>query len=129
MDRETIKSIVLNYLDLFNKSDFESMTEILDPDISFENLTEKNSIVKTKGIKEFLEICRSSAQIFESKQKTMITIAVENNTATAEIFFDGILAQDISKDILKGDKIRIEGYTEFEISENGLISSIKDFSR
>jgi hypothetical protein len=129
MDRETIKTIVLKYLELFNKSDFESMAEILEPDISFENLTEKNSIVKTKGIKEFLEICRSSARIFESKQKTMITIAVENNTATAEIFFDGILAQDISKDILKGDKIRIEGYTEFEISENGLISSIKDFSR
>lgn len=129
MDRETIKTIVLKYLELFNKSDFESMTQILEPDISFENLTQDTSIVKTSGIKEFLEICRSSARIFESKQKSMITIAVENNTATAEIFFDGILAEDISKDILKGDEIRIEGYSEFEISENGLISSIKDFSR
>ncbi|MCB9481810.1 MAG: nuclear transport factor 2 family protein [Desulfobacteraceae bacterium] len=129
MDRETIKTIVLKYLELFNKSDFESMTQILEPDISFENLTQDTSIVKTNGIKEFLEICRSSARIFESKQKSMITIAVENNTATAEIFFDGILAEDISKDILKGDEIRIEGYSEFEISENGLISSIKDFSR
>lgn len=129
MDREKIKTIVLKYLELFNKSDFESMTEILEPDISFENLTQDTSIVKTSGIKEFLEICRSSARIFESKQKSMITIAVENNTATAEIFFDGILAEDISKDILKGDEIRIEGYSEFEISENGLISSIKDFSR
>ncbi|MDY0132089.1 MAG: nuclear transport factor 2 family protein [Desulforegulaceae bacterium] len=129
MDREKIKSIVLNYINCFNNSDFESMAKILEPEVLFENLTEETSIVKTKGIKEFIEICNSSSSIFELKKKTMITIAVEKNTATAEIFFDGILSANLSDEILKGDKIRIEGYSEFEISENGLISSIKDFSR
>jgi hypothetical protein len=129
MDREKIKSIILNYLECFNNSDFESMSKILEPDIIFENLTEETSIVKTKGIEEFIEICKSSAKIFENKKKTMITIAVEGNTATAEIFFDGVLAKDLSDQVLKGDKIRIEGYSEFEISQNCLISSIKDYSR
>jgi hypothetical protein len=105
------------------------MSKVLSPGVTFENLTQEASIVKTEGIEEFIEICRSSASMFESKNKTMITIAVEDNTATAEIFFDGVLAADLSEEVLKGDEIRIEGYTEFEISENGLISSIKDYSR
>jgi|GEM_PF-4966598 archaellin len=128
MNKEEIKKKVLKYLNSFSNSDTQALYSLLDRDVVFKNIVNNETATETKGIENFINIFKESDSLFESKKKTMITIAVEENLAAVEIFFDGILASDLSESAKKGDSVRIEEFTEFEFSDKGFITSVTDYS-
>lgn len=129
MDRIKAREIVLKYIESYNNSDTDSMCEIMHKDLVFKNIVNNETIVETHGVDDFTELVKNSFAMFSEKEKKMITIAVEDNIASVEIFLDAVLAKDIEDQAFKGDNIRIEGYTEFEFTDNSLIKAITDYSR
>lgn len=129
MDKLEIRDKIEKYLMYYNSFDCDSMLELLEEDIVFKNIVSDEINIETNGKNQFKDLFLRASSIFSSQTQTMITIAVEENTASVEIFFDGTIKNDTDSGLLKGDEVRIEGYTEFEFSDSGLIKTITDYSR
>jgi hypothetical protein len=101
--------------------------ELLAPDIQFENISGGEINAKTSDKGEFEALGRQSARLFASRKQTVKTIKIEGDSAFAEIEFEGILAQDLPNGLKAGEKLALQGTTEF-VFTNGVISSIIDRS-
>ena len=129
MDKLEIRDKIEKYLMYYNSFDCDSILELLEEDIVFKNIVSDGINIETNGKNQFKNLFLKASSIFSSQTQTMITIAVEENTASVEIFFDGTIKNDTDTGLFKGDEVRIEGYTEFEFSDSGLIKTITDYSR
>ena len=129
MDKLEIRDKIEKYLMYYNSFDCDSILELLEEDIVFKNIVSDEINIETNGKNQFKNLFLKASSIFSSQTQTMITIAVEENTASVEIFFDGTIKNDTDTGLFKGDEVRIEGYTEFEFSDSGLIKTITDYSR
>lgn len=129
MDKLEIRDKIEKYLMYYNSFDCDSILELLEEDIVFKNIVSDEINIETNGKNQFKDLFLRASSIFSSQTQTMITIAVEENTASVEIFFDGTIKNDTDTGLFKGDEVRIEGYTEFEFSNSGLIKTITDYSR
>lgn len=129
MDKLEIRDKIEKYLMYYNSFDCDSILELLEEDIVFKNIVSDEINIETNGKNQFKDLFLRASSIFSSQTQTMITIAVEENTASVEIFFDGTIKNDTDTGLFKGDEVRIEGYTEFEFSDSGLIKTITDYSR
>ncbi len=128
-DKKFIREKITSYIDSYNNSDLSEMEKFLDDDIIYKNIVDDDVNITTKGKNAFLELNKKSFSLFTEKEKEIITIFIEKKKIIAEIFFHGVLAKDLNKDVLKGDKVRIETNTEFTFSDkSGLIIEITDYS-
>jgi len=122
-----MKDAISRYIDAYNAFDIDSMLEVLDPDIRFENISAGEVNAKTSGKAEFENLARQSARIFAHRKQTIRAITIEGEKAFAEIEFEGVLAQDLPNGLRTGEKIALRGTSEF-VFKNGLISLIIDRS-
>ncbi len=122
-----MKGAIHRYIDAYNAFDIDSMLEVLDPDIRFENISAGKVNAKTSGKAEFEYLARQSALIFAHRKQKIRAITVEGEKAFAEIEFEGVLAKDLPNGLKAGEKIALRGTSEF-VFKNGLISLIIDRS-
>jgi len=127
MKPEEMKQAIHHYVDAYNRFDMDGMIGLLAPDIRFENVSGGTVNAKIHGKTEFEILARESAQLFASRKQTIKTIQILGNRAFAEIDFEGVLVQDFPNGLKAGEKIVLQGTTEF-LFTNGLISSIVDKS-
>jgi hypothetical protein len=127
MKQEEIKEFIYRYIDAYNSFDIDAMMERLAPDIQFENVSRGEVNAKTSGKAEFEVLARQSARLFSHRKQMVKTIRIERDNAFVEIEFEGILAQDMPNGLKAGQRLTLQGTSEF-VFKNGFISSIVDRS-
>lgn len=127
MKQEEIKEFIYRYIDAYNSFDIDAMMERLAPDIQFENVSRGEVNAKTSGKAEFEVLARQSARLFSHRKQMVKTIRIERDNAFVEIEFEGILAQDMPNGLKAGQRLALQGTSEF-VFKNGFISSIVDRS-
>jgi hypothetical protein len=121
------QDVIRRYIDAYNTFDIYLMLAFLHPDIRFKNLSNGEMNAQTLGKSEFESLARQSATLFKTRTHTVKSLEIIGDKATVEIDFTAVLAKALSNDLRAGDKLAIQGKTEFIFKDN-LIWSIVDES-
>jgi hypothetical protein len=123
---EKLKSIE-QYIDAYNAFDIDRMISLLHSEIEFKNISNNEVNCHTKGISEFRTIAEKSKTLFKFRKQILENFDIHNERVIAKIFFEGILAKDLSNEIKSEERISFDGRSEF-LFKNGKIYQITDIS-
>jgi ketosteroid isomerase-like protein len=115
------------YVAAYNSFDLSGMLALLHPEIVFENVAGGEVTAVAHGIEEFRQLAERSAQLFASRRQTIRDYRSDEDGATIEIDYEGVLAEELSPELRSGDTLRLSGRSTFEFRD-GRIARIVDES-
>ncbi len=127
MTADEMRRLIERYLDAYNRFDIAGMLATMSPDVHFENVANGVVTASTEGQAELGALAEQSAGWFASRHQKLVDFLANGDTASAEIAFSAVLAQDLPNGPKQGDKLELEGRTEFRV-QDGQICSIRDIS-
>lgn len=127
MDETTIKQIIEEYFDAYNKFDTERMVSLLTEDVSFKNISKGEVILEINGKKSYKHQADSAVTLFEKREMAINELIFNEDNVDVRLKFNGILGLDVPEDHKKGDKIEMDGRTILQFRD-GKISSIEDIN-
>jgi SnoaL-like domain len=122
------REIIGRYIKAYNSFDIDSMLALLHPDVRFKNLSNGEINAQAIGKSEFESLARQSATLFKKRTQTIKSLEITGDKATVEVDFIAILAKALSDNLQAGDKLIVQGKSEFIFKDN-LILSIVDESQ
>ena len=125
--KEQQKRVIENYIKSYNDFDINGMTKDLTDNVVFENVSNGNVDLRTKGIKDFTEQAESAKQYFKQRKQTIESWKFNDSKVIIKIDYKAVLAIDLHNGLKTGDTLELKGESEFEF-ENGKIKSITDKS-
>ena len=125
--KETQKTAIDNYIQSYNTFDIEGMIKELHENIVFENKTNGEVTLTTKGIKEFKKQAEAAKEYFKNRQQVVTSYKFSDNNVTVEIDYKAVLAIDLPNGMKAGDTLKLKGQSVFVFKDEKIIS-IKDKS-
>ncbi len=125
--KEQQKQAIENYIHAYNAFDISGMVKDLHPNVVFENITNDEVDLTTKGIEEFKIQAEKAKQYFTERKQIIESWNFEDNQVTIDIDYEGVLAIDLPGGAMAGDTLALKGKSEFFFSDDKIIG-IKDFS-
>ena len=119
--------IVEKFITAYNSFDIDSMLKWLHPEVKFKNISGGEINAMTSGKEEFELLARQSSYLFKDRQQKIISVTETANKINVEIHYHAVLAVDLPNHLKAGDKISLNGNSEY-IFKDGLIYSIIDES-
>lgn len=124
---ELQKQIVENYIRAYNSFDIDGMTQNLDENIVFENISNGKVDLRTEGLKAFKKQAESAKQYFNQRKQTIESWEFKDSVVIININYKAILAIDLPNGLKSGDALTLNGKSEFEFVD-GKIKRISDKS-
>lgn len=124
---EKLKNIVGQYINSYNNFNVEGMLLHLDENVVFQNISNEEITLETKGVAAFKNQAESAINYFSERKQTITAITLKENTVFAEIDYKGILAIDLPNGLKVGEELALKGTSEFTF-ENDKIVGIVDRS-
>jgi ketosteroid isomerase-like protein len=127
MTDEEQKTAVRAYIAAYNRFDIDGMTALVHPDIVFKHFSGTEVDAETSGVEEFRELALKTKAMFSSRRQQATNLRVTDESAIADIAFQGVLAVDLPNGKQAGEVLRVEGRSEFEFKDDKIVR-ITDFS-
>ena len=127
MNLDSKKLLIDRYLAAYNNFDIEGMLETLSEDVRFENVQSGEINASANGKGEFKALAIQAKSLFSEREQTIKNVKNGSRNTIVNISYFGIFAADMPNGMKAGDKINLEGISEFTFSNNR-ISSIRDIS-
>jgi ketosteroid isomerase-like protein len=127
MTNEEQKKIIQNYITAYNSFDIDGMVALAHPKVVFKNIAGGKVTAEASGADQYRELAIQSKALFSSRQQEATNLKFTENIVTADIAYEGILAVDLPNVMNAGEKLRLNGRSEFEFKD-GKIYRIDDFS-
>lgn len=127
MTNEEQEAAVRAYIAAYNSFDIDGMTTLLHPDIVFRHFAGSEVETETNGVEEFRELALKAKAMFSSRHQHATNFRVTDESAIADIAFEGVLAVDLPNGKKAGEVLRVEGRSEFEFEDDKIVT-ITDFS-
>jgi len=121
------EEVIRQYIQAYNDFDVDSMLAMLHSDIMFQNISNGEITVQTSGKSEFETLARQTVSLFKARSQSVRSLRIQGERAVAEINFLAVFARDIPGGPRAGEKLELEGTSEF-LFKDGLIRSIIDRS-
>lgn len=121
------KDIIEQYIYAYNAFDVEGMCEHLDADIVFENISNGDINLTTRGIEEFREQVEAATTYFTEREQRITAWDIQDQQVLVEIAYAGILAIELPNGLTAGDTLNLTGQSIFEF-QDGKIIHIQDIS-
>ncbi|MFA0962924.1 nuclear transport factor 2 family protein [Roseivirga sp. BDSF3-8] len=125
--KEQYRKMVESYVRAYNNFDIEGMTQNLDEDMVFENISNGKVDLRTEGLEEFRQQAESAKQYFKQREQIIESWDFSGSTVRIAIQYKALLAIDLPNGLKSGDTLEIEGESEFEFVD-GKIKKITDKS-
>ncbi len=119
---------IFRYLDAYNKMDVESMIADFDDVIVFLNVMNGEKTMELQGIEAFKKQAIESLSYFSLREQAIESMTHTNNSTEIVINYRAIAAMDFPNGLKKGGKIKLQGKSIFEFSEDGKIISLTDIA-
>jgi ABC-type proline/glycine betaine transport system ATPase subunit len=119
------KEIINKFIAAHNSFDIDSMVSLLHPEVQFKNISNEEVDVQTEGKEEFEKLARQSATLFREREQKVISCSEADNKVNVEIQYRAILAVDLPNGLRSGDRMEMQGRSEY-IIKDGLIYSVID---
>ncbi|MCS5488949.1 nuclear transport factor 2 family protein [Algoriphagus limi] len=125
LKRETL---IEQYISGYNHLDVPGMLKVLHQDVVFENYSNGDKTLETKGIQEFQKQAEKAVKLFENREISPKKWIHQARYTDVHLNYHAVLAEDFPDgNKKKGDEINLWGRTVFEFKD-GLISKIQDYS-
>lgn len=122
-----MEEIIRRYIQAYNEFDIGAMLTVLHPEIRFQNVSNGVVNTHTAGRADFEALARQSASLFSTRHQSVRSLRRAGDAVIAEIDFVAVPAVDTPFGLKAGEKIELQGSTEF-LFQDGLILSIVDRS-
>lgn len=119
--------IIDTYISCYNKFDVDGMLKLFHEDVEFKNISNNETSVSTKGIKELEALANQSKAIFKTRKQTIKSKEGFIDRIVIHITFEGVLAIDLPNGLKEGQTMKLEGISEFRFIDNK-ISQLIDIS-
>ena len=127
MKQQEMRNIIDKYIKAYNLFDIDGMLAYRHDDVEFKNISDGNINLITNGIKELRSAAEQAKSIFESRHQKINKYNFENDTASIEIDFEGVLSKDIPNGLKSGERLKLKGKSVFKFID-GKIVSLSDYS-
>ena len=108
MQRQEMKDIIDKYIQAYNSFDIDEMLVLMHDDVEFKNISGGNINLTASGIKELRSMAEQAKSLFESRYQKIINYDFENDAASIEIDYEGVLSTDIPNDPKSGERIKLK---------------------
>ncbi len=101
------KTIIESYIKAYNSFDIKGMIEYVDEEIVFKNISNGNTDLEIKGLKNFKDQTETTKQYFTKGKQTIKSWKFENNRAIINIDYSAVLAVNLPNGMKKGDILNL----------------------
>jgi hypothetical protein len=122
-----MRALIDRYIDAYNRMDVDGMLATMHREITFENYTGGVLSVRTLGVEELRHLAESSRHLFMARRQTVTGYSEVAGVAYAQIAFEGTFAIDLPNGVRAGQRIAMNGRSEFR-ELDGLLIYIADHS-
>ncbi|GAB3501556.1 nuclear transport factor 2-like protein [Emticicia fontis] len=124
---EQREQIIQHYIESYNNFDIEGMLKDLDENVQFENISNGEVNLSTKGLAAPKEQAEKAKAFFSSRKQTIKSFQHTDNKAEIEIDYHAVLAIDFPNGLKKGDELNLKGKSIF-VFDGSKIIAITDIS-
>lgn len=124
---ESQKQIIESYVNAYNNFDIDGMTQNLDENIVFENISSGKVDLRTEGLDDFKRQAESAKQYFKQRKQIIESWELSDSIVVINIDYKAILTIDLPNGLKSGDTLTLKGKSEFEFVD-GKIKRISDKS-
>ena len=122
MKQQEMKDIIDKYINAYNLFDIAGMLEYMHDDVEFKNISGGKINLTTNGINELRSAAEQAKSIFESRYQKINKYNFENDTASIEIEYEGVLSKDILNGLKSGERIKLKGKSIFKFKDDKIVS-------
>ncbi|HEY1055813.1 MAG TPA: nuclear transport factor 2 family protein [Emticicia sp.] len=124
---EQREQIIQHYIESYNNFDIEGMLKDLDENVQFENISNGEVNLSTKGLAALKEQAEKAKAFFSSRKQIIKSFQHTDNKAEIEIDYHAVLAIDFPNGLKKGDELNLKGKSIF-VFDGSKIIAITDIS-
>ncbi|MCP4675046.1 MAG: nuclear transport factor 2 family protein [Deltaproteobacteria bacterium] len=125
MQQGDMKTIVDNYIKSYNSFDINGMLASMHQDILFQNISNEQVNMATKGIEELRTAAELARTLFKSRCQKVTNYQFLEKAVIVDIDYKGLLAADIPNGPKAGECLILKGRSEFKF-EDGLVIELTD---
>jgi hypothetical protein len=124
-DKKLQQKIIENYIKAYNDFNIENMLCNMHEEILFENISNGEITLTTRGIAALKEQAEQAKAYFSQREQNITSIKFDNDIVEVDIDYNAILAIDLPNGLKKGDKLELKGKSIFNFQDNKIIE-LKD---
>ena len=119
--------LIKEYVKCYNSKDIDGMLKCVIEDVVFRNVAGGVVQMEVYGVTSLRELADKTKDLFRTREQGIKKISFQGDLVRVDISFDAEFGIDLPNGVKAGDKMSVEGYTEFTFTD-GLLSSISDCS-
>jgi hypothetical protein len=116
-----MRDLIDRYIDAYNRMDVDAMVATMHREVIFENYAAGTLSVRTLGIEELRHLAESSRHLFAARRQTITGYSEAGDTAHVQVLFEGTFAIDLPNGVRAGQRIAMNGRSEFRERDSLLI--------
>ncbi|MEM6344595.1 MAG: nuclear transport factor 2 family protein [Bacteroidota bacterium] len=124
MSPEKQQAIIEHYVDAYNRFDVEAMLRDLAPEILFQNVSNGKVDLELKGLSAFLQQAETAKAIFSERKQSITAWEFAEEIVRIKIDYMGVVALDLPNGLKAGDKLALQGQSEFTFADGKIIQLI-----
>jgi len=121
MMQEMQKEIIEAYIDAYNRFDVEAMIALLHSDVVFQNISNGEVTLETKGKDAFERQAKEAATYFSERRQTATGFRFEKSEVEVSIDYSGKLSVDLPNGLKAGDVLQLNGKSVFTFQDAQII--------
>jgi ketosteroid isomerase-like protein len=127
MQKGIYQQIIGNYIKAYNRFDIEGMLADMHENIVFENISNGEVTLTTKGITQLKNQAEQAGQYFKEREQRITKVEYMGDIVEIDIEYKAILAVDLPNGLKAGDKLELTGKSIFRFKDHKIIE-LKDIS-
>jgi SnoaL-like domain len=127
MNEAEKKNSIENYINAYNKFDFEGMLTDLHDEIIFKNISNGEITLELKGIGAFKNQAKQAVGFFAVREQKITNFVCNEESCEIEIDYSATFVADLPNGLKAGDKINLKGKSVFRFADDKIVE-IQDIS-
>ena len=120
------RALIERYVAAYNALDVPGMLALLDPEVTFENVSGGQVTAAAHGREEFQALANHAATLFTSRCQTIRQYVATADGARVEIAYEGVLAADLGPELRAGTTLRLTGQSTFAIRDGRIVRLVDE---
>jgi hypothetical protein len=120
------KESIENYIQAYNNFNIAGMCRDMSEVVVFQNVSNGEVNLETKGLLAFKEQARKARDIFSEREQKITDIQFGTDSAKVSIDYTGVLAVDLSEQMKAGDTLQLQGISIFYFEGDKIVRIVDE---
>lgn len=120
------QEIIEDYIRAYNQFDIAGMCRDMHEEVVFQNVSNGEVDLETKGLSAFKEQANKAKNIFSAREQKITDVRYGADSVNVSIDHTGVLAVDLSEQMQAGDTLRLQGTSTFYFNDDKIIRIVDE---